>query len=434
MKKILLLPVLAVILLLLNACGLIFPPEPTPEATPSPIEATAPPVEATGEEPVDEPITEAPVTDLLVSYMTWDSNTELSDLFIKEYGGEIDWIIVDWDTYMEVFISRLTAGQSPDVVEIQEGMQRLLIGNGYLQPLDGLLDLNMPHWQAIANNPIHMKDGKNYALAGDSSIWYQFFYNKDIFSESGIETPSILFNRGEWTWEKMFETAGQLKQDGFWGLSAEEVHIPLMAVFAANELGFIGQNTDGSYYNNTNSPRITYLLNQFHEAASIQAYLYTGSDGADVFARGEAAMFHGGYWHFFDGALNEMLVTNQVGMLPPPSVGGAADEARMGNLFSVSGIPVNAKNPEAAALVIDLQRRYILSKTGLSSHYMSDYGFNSDQIKYVYDIPAIPYTDLYFDFEWWNPFYNVANGTKWESIRESVRIDVQLAVDRMNGR
>ena len=419
--------------------------ETTPTPTPTPTAVG----DGTGDNDVTE---ETPTLPGLrpVRVLSWDDpDTTLEAMFYELYGGTIEWIFAGWDVYMETFLSMLMAGNPPDLLEVQHVGLNAMTSAGHLLPLDDLIDFNAPHWSAMANNPLLMHTGQHVVAGVSASIWYHLFYSRPMFFAAGEEYPSAALARGAWTWDRMFEMAANLSQDttgdGFndiWGLGTEGVHIPQMAMFATHQVAFIGQNPDGTFYNNVNDPTIARLLDQFYDAASVRGIVYQGSDGGSQFAMGNAAMFIGGYWYFFGteeddypNPLNQMLRAGQVGMVPTPSPGGTLDEPRMGNI-GIWGIPRNANNPEGAAVLLDLMRRYIVDmadpETGEEEMYLIGFGFTPEWVGFVYNIPIVPYTDLYHDFPWWDPFFGVAFGYEWTAMREGMWADVQFVVDQMN--
>ena len=465
MKKKLLLTLLValVMALALGACnrnGDDDTPDPTP--TPAPTDdVTTPPddngngEDYNGEDENDGRTLGLPGTDRPVRVMNWgDEDTTLAERFYHQYGGTIEWVYASWDVYLETFLSMLMAGNPPDIITLQHVGLAGVIAQGHLMPLDDLLDFNAPHWVDVANNPMLMHGGQNMAVSTFQSIWYHMFYNRSMFFAAGVEYPSQALARGAWTWERAWEMSEALTDDttgdgvhDVWGMASEDVHIPQMAMFATNQVGFIGQNEDGTFYNNVDNPRIAYLLDQFYDVASVRDIFYSGY-GVPMFAQGRAAMLFAGYWYFFGSEedeepnpLWEMLVSGQVGMVPSPTVNGTLDEVRMGNMVA-TGVARNAANPEGAALLLDLQRRMAVEQTSLQDvdpddeyaelHYLLAMGWPMEYVDFVYNLRIVPYTDLYLDFDWWDPFFGTGYGYSWTAMREGMWGDVQLVVDLMN--
>ena len=455
-KKLYLVLFLLIAALAVTSCGNGDDPAPAQDEPAQDAPAQDAPAAEGDAQQEDDPEDEAPEArpvlpglDRPVTILTWgDPYDTIEELFYELYGGTIEWIFAGWDVYMEAFLSMLMAGHGPDVLQIQEVGLVHVVASDFLMPVDDLLDLNAPHWVTVANNPMLMRDGQNMGVVMMNSVWYHLFYSRPMFFAAGEEYPSAALARGAWTWERMFEMAENLSQDttgdGFnniWGLATEGVHIPQMAMFATNNTGFIGMNPDGTLYNNVEDPTIARLLEQFYTAASVRDTVVTADDGASQFAIGNAAMFFGGYWYVFGdeepepGSLAAMFRAGQFGMVPSPTPCGTIHGPRMGNI-GVYGMSRNANNPEGGAVLLDLMRRHIYAQqnpeTEDEEFYLLEQGFNLEQIGFVYNIGVVPYTDLYFDFPWWDPFFGVAFGYEWTAMREGFWADVQFVVDMFN--
>ena len=80
--------------------------------------------------------------------------------------------------------------------------------------MDDLIDWNSALWKEIKTlNDSFIINGKHYAIVTTSNAGGVVFYNKEMFGDSGVETPLELYQAGNWTWSKMEEIAKEMTQD-----------------------------------------------------------------------------------------------------------------------------------------------------------------------------------------------------------------------------
>ena len=109
----------------------------------------------------------------------------------------------------------MTAGELPDIFYVGPEAVRSYVDNGYVQPLDDLVDATAVDnlWPAIKS--AYMYDGSNigsgslYCLPKDLSC-FAFAYNKDLFDEAGLEYPDP---ENPYTWEEFADVCQKLTKD-----------------------------------------------------------------------------------------------------------------------------------------------------------------------------------------------------------------------------
>lgn len=113
---------------------------------------------------------------------------ELIDKFTKEHADEISTVnfeVTTQDEYATKMTAAMTAGELPDIFYVGPEAVRSYVDNGYVQPLDDLVDATAVDnlWPAIKS--AYMYDGSNigsgslYCLPKDLSC-FAFAYNKDL--------------------------------------------------------------------------------------------------------------------------------------------------------------------------------------------------------------------------------------------------------------
>ena len=108
-------------------------------------------------------------------------------------------------------------------------------------------------------------DGKLYGVVADNSCFvHLMYYNKYKFQSAGLEDPRELYEKGQWTWDKIFEQGKQVTKGGevFFGAQNEVVNL-------YGENGYYLK--DGKVYNNIRSPKI-------RKGLELMRKIYVGND------------------------------------------------------------------------------------------------------------------------------------------------------------
>lgn len=108
-------------------------------------------------------------------------------------------------------------------------------------------------------------DGKLYGVVADNSCFvHLMYYNKYKFQSAGLEDPRELYEKGQWTWDKIFEQGKQVTKGGevFFGAQNEVVNL-------YGENGYYLK--DGKFYNNIRSPKI-------RKGLELMRKIYVGND------------------------------------------------------------------------------------------------------------------------------------------------------------
>lgn len=146
--------------------------------------------------------------------------------FETKYGGKVTVNVVGWNKGANAIQEAMATGDMFDLV-FTEGNARF--------PGDAVVDLYQPIDEWLddtafdqASLDAFLYDGShwvytNYAITSP----YLIIYNKTIFEEEGMETPTELYNNGKWTYAKFLEYmeyfTRDLDGDGAtdqWGLGA----------------------------------------------------------------------------------------------------------------------------------------------------------------------------------------------------------------------
>lgn len=147
---------------------------------------------------------------------------ELSKPFEDENNCEIEIMLIPFDEFMQKISIQLASNTAPDVLWLAEKMVPQFIASGKLVDLAPAI-----------------KDDADYDFddfydtawdlfkRGDSIYGVPFtfgprlvYYNKTMFEEKGVKTPTELYNEGKWTIDEFFKTAKELTDSskGVYGL------------------------------------------------------------------------------------------------------------------------------------------------------------------------------------------------------------------------
>lgn len=162
---------------------------------------------ATGGEPID--LTVAVWTDAEAHLTVLNG---IADSYLADHPeiGSITFETLPWDAYSTTLVTRIGAGQSPDLAWLTEKEAPEWIANGALydvQPamqadasfeFDDLVASAMAGWQV---------DGATYGYPFSTSA-FGLFYNATLLEEAGVALPDELIASGEWTWDEARDIAG----------------------------------------------------------------------------------------------------------------------------------------------------------------------------------------------------------------------------------
>ncbi len=139
----------------------------------------------------------------------------------EKYNVRIEYVNLTWDGIQESISTSILAG-NPDcdiyLTDLSFGIPAAL--NGYAVNLEDVLDSSydiMGSKQIMA--PVDIgKDSGIYLfnpVKGEDLVagTYMLAFNKQMLDDAGLEDPNVLYEKGEWTWDKWREYMVALTQD-----------------------------------------------------------------------------------------------------------------------------------------------------------------------------------------------------------------------------
>ena len=127
---------------------------------------------------------------LVDAFKTYEPNVTIN---IKEY---------DPNTYENLLLTDMTAGQAPDIIAIKQAKYTTQWAQG--GQLMDISDLVSKLPSTVTGAASYQVDGKYYGMPYRQDSWL-LFYNKDLFDKAGVAIPN-----GKWTWDDYVSNAKDL--------------------------------------------------------------------------------------------------------------------------------------------------------------------------------------------------------------------------------
>lgn len=210
----------------LIACSQQAETEPTKQTQASSTEPQSPAAEETGKKDY---------AGQTIRVAMWGDNTRKElfegyfEAFEQAYNCNVEVEVYASSEYATKVLTETAGGNGPDVVWLTERYYPMFADAGYLANMNALMtdeEYNFGDYStSLANN--YIKDGNLTAIPFTANP-LAFFYNATLFKNAGLETPLELYNKGEWTIDKMLECAAALtdKSTGTYGLSLVQTMDP----------------------------------------------------------------------------------------------------------------------------------------------------------------------------------------------------------------
>lgn len=221
--------------------------------------------------------------------------------FEEATGIDVEIQVYTNSEYATKVLTEISGGKGPDVVWLTERYYPMFADAGILANMNSLMEDPEYHYEDFSASLVG-----NYTVNGDlmaipfTANPLAFFYNTTLFKNAGLETPLELYNKGEWTIDKMIECAKALtdKSKGTYGLSLVQPVDPgnwpvLMDYFWACGVDFFNADTSAVTIND-----------QAGIAALQQYYDLMFTDGCCV-VPGEMVSFESGQLAMYPGNPSE---------------------------------------------------------------------------------------------------------------------------------
>lgn len=173
--------------------------------------------------------------DATVEFVIWGSDSRKAEYdrlfvpFTEQTGIKVNVNLVALEEIVAKLATQIVSGTAPDVVWLTEAQLPQFIATGNLEDITEIMKDEAFDFGDLfpGLTEKYIKDGKLYAVPFTSSPRV-YFYNRDMFSAAGLQDPQDLAEKGEWTMDKMLESAHMLtnKAKGEYGLSIMNYQSP----------------------------------------------------------------------------------------------------------------------------------------------------------------------------------------------------------------
>jgi ABC-type glycerol-3-phosphate transport system substrate-binding protein len=308
------------------------------------------------------------ITNKKLSFYTWITLEQMRsldpekapnavDILEKQYGVTVDISNGTHETYWEQLSTLIASNSAPDIVLAPNwNFYPRAITGGSLQPLDNILDFSKPLWDdgKVVREKLKWQ-GKTYLSFGTDVIQNWFFFNKKIFEDNGLETPYDFYKKGEWNFATLKDLAVKLTQD----TDKDGVIDQFALCFTSNLLlssagiDLVEPDIANGYKFNIRDERIAKVMNFLFDLGNGGVKVLRG--GPDDFRNNKLAMIAYPSWAAFN-EFNKLRLDGNLGWVPMPAIDKNSQCYNCTAPSSGYGICKGAKNTEAAALFIELEK------------------------------------------------------------------------------
>ena len=305
-----------------------------------------------------------------VEFVIWGSDSRKAEYdrlftpFTEQTGIKVNVNLVALEEIVAKLATQIVSGTAPDVVWLTEAQLPQFIATGNLEDISAIMEDEAYQFGDLFPNLTekYIQDGKLYAVPFTSSPRV-YFYNKDMFQAAGLEDPQDLVDKGEWTMDKMLESARAMtnKEQGAYGLSIMNYQSP-------NDWNILLDWTwsMGASFFDEDMTAVT--INTPEGVNALQLYSdMIFQDGAQPLP-GEQIDFASGKIGMTRNTISFQAQLKDVGfdwdIIPNPT--GTDPEAPVAIGVAAYVVPKGAKNKDAAMRVI----QYITSQESMSDSYL----------------------------------------------------------------
>lgn len=186
-------------------------------------------------------------------YAAYDAVAERFDVDFKFTG--MDGYSSGQEAFLNTIITDVNAGGSFDLVAPSYYFGVTLVTQGYYRDLNTLsaIDFSQPWWYDGFNDTCELYN-QLYVCAGAYDIGnltntYCLVFNEDLIASYGLDSPYDLYDRNEWTFEKMMEMAAEVGDvEGGEIVGVALTRKSTDCLFQASGLKFVDKNQEGEYY------------------------------------------------------------------------------------------------------------------------------------------------------------------------------------------
>lgn len=274
----------------------------------------------------------------------------------EKYNVKIKYIAQDlWET-AEKLSSTVMAGEPyADIVFTAHVFPEVLIKGGYVLALDDFMDVKKEtKLSDLIINSGSYGTGKTYGFLSGIPLFDQtgLFYNKRIFQDANLPTPTELQEQGKWDWDAFVDAAKKLtiSKSGSgkidqWGLTGSQFEIAKHLIHS-NDAMIYDETAKKVTLDSPNAIEALDMLNKLYNEYKVIKRDEGNSweDPARYFREGKVAMYPGGMWEIPNRFQNQMV--DEYAFVPFPKGPKASDFIMGQTQLHVYMIPKGVKDPK----------------------------------------------------------------------------------------
>jgi multiple sugar transport system substrate-binding protein len=274
----------------------------------------------------------------------------------KKYNVKIKYVALDLFQTAEKVSSTVLAGKPfADIVFAAHIYPEALIKGGYVEALDDYMNVkDQTKLSDLIITSGSYGTGKTYGFLRGVPLFDQtgLFYNKRIFQDAGIPTPTELQKEGKWNWDTFVDSAKKLTIDkggsgkiDQWGLTGSAQELAKHLIHSNNGLIFDEATTKVTLDSPEAMEALEMLNKLFNEYKVVK--LDEGNDWEDparFFREGKVAMYPGGLWEVPNRFQNQM--EDEYAFVPFPKGPKASDFIMGQTQMHIYMIPKGVKDPK----------------------------------------------------------------------------------------
>ena len=132
--------------------------------------------------------------------------------FEEKYGGTVNYEVTTWGQLEAKILASIAADDAPDLIWTYDANYIKNAVNGVIAPIDDLIDLDDGLWDEMSKKMTW--DGKHYLpIPKGATSEVLVYYNKTMFENNGVKTPTDYWKEGNWTLENFQKCATDLTKD-----------------------------------------------------------------------------------------------------------------------------------------------------------------------------------------------------------------------------
>lgn len=223
----------------------------------------------------------------------------------------------------EIMTSVLAGEPIADIARVSAYYVSQLAAGDFLEPIDAYLeDVQVPDFALQVGS----FEGKYFGfdtafMGGDQGL----FFNKRLVEEAGLENPTMVHKRGEWTFDKFLEYARELKNvlpEDVHPVSMDPAYFGLFIV-GANGSSILDPDTNEVAFTRPESIEAIEYMQKFYQEGLVMP-VPTDAEGEksywsgprDAFKQGQSVFTHGHIWEAAYGYNNDL--EDEWGYVPFP--------------------------------------------------------------------------------------------------------------------